>query len=78
MLEELKRQVLEANLLLPKHGLVTRDAGRQQGRGHGGSMHRPFSLAQFLLRSFPKPPLGIIIDADGYRAHELYVDFQFI
>ena len=23
MLEELKRQVLEANLLLPKHGLIT-------------------------------------------------------
>ena len=31
MLEELKRQVLEANLLLPKHGLITFTWGNVSG-----------------------------------------------
>ena len=31
MLEELKQQVLEANLLLPKHGLVTFTWGNVSG-----------------------------------------------
>ena len=33
MLEDLKRQVLEANLLLPKHGLVTFTCGGKPGGG---------------------------------------------
>ena len=33
MLEELKAKVLEANLLLPKHGLVTFTWGNVSGTG---------------------------------------------
>ena len=45
MLEELKRQVLEANLLLPKHGLITFTWGNVSGidRASGLVVIKPVS-----------------------------------
>ena len=40
MLEQLKRQVLEANLLLPKYGLVTFTWGNVSGIDREGEIGR--------------------------------------
>ena len=55
MLEELKQRVLEANLLLPKHGLITFTWGNVSG------IDREMGIVAI-------KPSGVEYDGTGYRA----------
>lgn len=63
MLEELKRQVLEANLLLPKHGLITFTWGNVSGidRASGLVVIKPSGV------SYDGMTVGdmVVVDLDG-------------
>ena len=65
MLEELKRQVLEANLLLPKHGLITFTWGNVSGidRASGLVVIKPSGV------SYDGMTVGdmVVVDLDGRR-----------
>ncbi len=65
MLNELKRQVYEANLLLPKHGLVTFTWGNVSGidRASGLFVIKPSGVPYEEL----KPEDMVIIDMEGKR-----------
>ena len=63
MLEELKKQVCEANLLLPKHGLVTFTWGNVSGidRRHGLVVIKPSGVEYDDM----KPEDMVVVDLDG-------------
>ena len=64
MLEELKKQVWEANLLLPKHGLVTLTWGNVSGldRASGYVVIKPSGVPYEELR----PEDMAVVDPEGY------------
>lgn len=63
MLEELKRQVCEANLLLPKHGLVTFTWGNVSGidRARGLMVIKPSGVEYDEMKSTDM----VVVDLDG-------------
>ena len=63
MLEELKQQVLEANLLLPKHGLVTFTWGNVSGidRERGLVVIKPSGISYHTMRTEDM----VVVDLDG-------------
>lgn len=65
MLEELKQQVLEANLLLPKHGLVTFTWGNVSGidRENGLIVIKPSGVPYEGMRAEDM----VVVDLDGKR-----------
>ena len=66
MLEELKKSVYEANMLLPKYGLVTFTWGNVSGidREKGLVVIKPSGVEYDKL----KPDDMVVIDLDGNRA----------
>ena len=65
MLEQLKQQVLEANLLLPKHGLITFTWGNVSGidRNSGLFVIKPSGVEYDVM----KPEDMVVVDLDGNK-----------
>lgn len=70
MLEELKRQVYEANMLLPKHGLVTFTWGNVSGidREKGLFVIKPSGVDYDKLT----PEDMVVMDLDGNKVEGKY------
>lgn len=70
MLEELKRQVLEANLMLPKHGLVTFTWGNVSGidREKGLVVIKPSGVEYDGMKAEDM----VVVDMSGKRVEGRY------
>ena len=65
MLEQLKKEVYEANMLLPKHGLITFTWGNVSGidREKGLIVIKPSGVEYDVM----KPEDMVVVDLDGKR-----------
>lgn len=65
MLEQLKQEVYEANMLLPKHGLITFTWGNVSGidREKGLIVIKPSGVEYDIM----KPEDMVVVDLDGNR-----------
>ena len=65
MLEELKQKVYEANMLLPKHGLITFTWGNVSGidRESGLFVIKPSGVEYDVM----KPEDMVVVDLDGNK-----------
>lgn len=70
MLEQLKKEVYEANMLLPKHGLVTFTWGNVSGidRGSGLFVIKPSGVEYELL----SPDDMVVVDLEGNKVEGRY------